>query len=106
LATLTALSAPRILTDLDGYFRCRQCHGLVHASTTEPAYQRALDQAERLWKRLGGTGCAEVDELPPKPPHMHWRTYRRLEAKYEELLDCWAVGAVGSVGVHLDESGT
>jgi hypothetical protein len=59
-------------------------------------------------KRLGGTGSAfDSDELPPKPRYMHWRTYRRLEAKYEELLNRWAVGAAGSVGiVHPDESST
>jgi hypothetical protein len=68
----------------------------------------ALDLADRLWKRLGGTGSAfDSDELPPMPPYMHWRTYRRLEAKYEELLNRWAVSAAGSVGiVHPDESGT
>jgi hypothetical protein len=100
---LTCLKCRRHCRKLYGgqYFRCRQCHGLVHESTREPAYQRALDQADRLWKRLGGTGCAEADELPPKPPHMHWRTYRRLEAKYDELVNRWAVGAAGSVGIVL-----
>ena len=105
---LTCLKCGRRCRTLYGghYFRCRQCHGLVHASKREPAYQRALNQVEKLWKRLGGTGCAEVDEIPPKPRHMHWRTYRRLAAKYEELVNRWAVGAAGSVGVHPDESGT
>jgi hypothetical protein len=85
------------------YFRCRQCHGLVHASTREPAYQRALDQADRLWRRLGGSGSAmDSDEFPQKPPGMHWRTYRRLAAKYEELLNRWAFGAAGRI-VRPDE---
>jgi hypothetical protein len=70
----------------------------VHGSTREPAYQRALDQADRLWKRLGGTGSAfDSDELPPKPLGMHWRTYRRLVAKYEELVSRWALGAAGGI---------
>jgi hypothetical protein len=40
------------------HFRCRQCQGLVHASTREPPYHRALDRAERLRKRLGGAANA------------------------------------------------
>jgi hypothetical protein len=59
-----------------------------------------LDQADRLWKRLGGTGCAfDCDELPPKPPHMHWSTYRRLEAQYEELQNRWVVGAIARLDI-------
>jgi hypothetical protein len=48
----------------------------------------------RSRKRLGGTAF-DGDELPPKPPHMHWRTYHRLEAQYEELQSRWLVGALG-----------
>jgi hypothetical protein len=38
---------------------------------------------------------ASAFELPPKPPRMRWRTYRRVEAKYEELQSRWIVGALG-----------
>jgi hypothetical protein len=87
---LTCLKRRRRCRKLYGgqYFRCRSAAGNV---------QRALYQAERLWRRLGGTGCAEADEIPPKPRHMHWGTYRRLEAKYEELVDRWAVGVAGRI---------
>jgi hypothetical protein len=38
---------------------------------------------------------------------MHWRTYRRIEAQYEQLESRRLVGALGCVGiVHPDESGT
>jgi hypothetical protein len=38
---------------------------------------------------------------------MHWRTYRRLKAKYEQLLNRWIGGMLVSVGiVYPDESGT
>lgn len=82
------------------YFRCRQCHGLVHASTREPSYQRTLDRADRIRKRLCDTwGSAfEGDEFPPKPKRMRWKTYRRLEERYEDLQNQWAVGAMVRFG--------
>jgi DNA-directed RNA polymerase subunit RPC12/RpoP len=91
---LTCLKCGRRCRKIYGgrYFRCRQCHGLVHASTREPAYQRALDRAEGMRKRLGAEwGSAfEGAPLPPKPPRMRWVTYRRLEAQYEEQQNRWA----------------
>jgi hypothetical protein len=83
------------------YFRCRQRHGLVHASTREPSYQRAIDRAEKLRKRLGaGWGSAfEGAPLPPKPQRMRWATYRRLEAKYRELQNRRMVGTLARFGI-------
>jgi hypothetical protein len=49
----------------------------------EPAYQRALDRAEGMLKRLGGAEWGSAFEgapLPPKPPRMRWATYRLPEA--------------------------
>jgi hypothetical protein len=99
---LTCLKCGRRCRKIYGgrYFRCRQCHGLVHASKSEPAYQRALDRANKLQKRLGGTGSAfDSDELPPKPPRMRWATYHRLEAQYEELQNRWMVGVKSRFGI-------
>jgi hypothetical protein len=68
-------------------FRCRQCYGLAYASQRESAFQRALDQADKIAKRLGSPfGCAfDGSGLPPKPKRMRWRTYQRLEKRYEAL---------------------
>jgi DNA-directed RNA polymerase subunit RPC12/RpoP len=100
---LTCLKCGRRCRKIYGgrYFRCRQCHGLVHASTREPAYQRALDRAEGMRKRLGAEwGSAfEGAPLPPKPPRMRWVTYRRLEAQYEEQQNRWAVGVKRRFGI-------
>lgn len=64
-------------------FRCRRCHGLNYESQYAPAYQRASDVANKLRQRVaGGRGEFDGDEFPPKPKGMHWRTYRRLEARY------------------------
>jgi DNA-directed RNA polymerase subunit RPC12/RpoP len=82
------------------YFRCRQCHRLVYASTREPAYQRAMDRADKLRKRLGDKwGSAfEHDEFPAKPPRMRWITYRRLEEQYDDLQRRWVAGAMARLG--------
>jgi hypothetical protein len=58
-------------------------------------FQRALDQADKIAKRLGSTwGCAfDGDSLPPKPKRMRWRTYQRLEERYEALQSQGLAGA-------------
>jgi hypothetical protein len=48
--------------------------------------------AHKLRARLGR--CGGLDEsLPPKPKGMHWRTYRQLEDRDQELKSRWAAGA-------------
>ena len=73
------------------YFRCRRCHHLKYESQFESGYSRAADQAHALRKRLGQTGFLD-DPFPPKPKCMHWKTYKRLEAKDAELQQRWAFG--------------
>ena len=65
-------------------YRCRKCYGLKYRSQCEPAYGRALSQAQNIRERLGGSLCTD-DPFPEKPKGMHWKTYRRLEAKEAEL---------------------
>jgi hypothetical protein len=69
------------------HFRCRRCYGLAYNSQREPDYQRAIDQADKIAKRLGDPfGSAfEGAPLPPKPKRMRWATYRRLEKRYAKL---------------------
>jgi hypothetical protein len=75
------------------YFRCRQCYGLVYASTREPLHQRAIDRADRLRKCVVGVrGAFDGEDFPPKPPRTRWRTYWRLERQYEELQVRWLAG--------------
>jgi hypothetical protein len=78
------------------HFRCRLCYGLRYQSQSEPDYDRAIDQADRIRERLGDTmfTAVEADELPPKPPRMWWQTYRKLQARYAALQRRWKAGAV------------
>jgi hypothetical protein len=77
------------------WFRCRRCYGLAYASQRESYFQRALDQADKIAKRLGDPfGCAfDGSGLPPKPKRMRWRTYARLEERYERLQTGGIAGA-------------
>ncbi len=80
-------------------YRCRRCHGLTYQSQCEPTYQRAIDQADKLRKRVGGErGALDEEPFPPKPKGMHWKTYRRLEERYDALQGAWAVGVMRSIG--------
>jgi hypothetical protein len=74
-------------------FRSRQGwgrHVVAYASQFNDAAGRAHLGQARVKSRL--IGCHDPDEwdLPPKPRWMRWRTYERLEARfdhYEAVLD-------------------
>lgn len=54
------------------YFRCRSCHGLRYASQYVPAYQRAVDRANKIRERSGdhAGNVFNGDAFPPKPPRI------------------------------------
>jgi hypothetical protein len=72
---------------------CRQCCGLIYPSQQEDRASRAMRRAHNIQERLGGRpGFAYP--FPPKPKGMHWRTYRRWEAKAQEAeWQCWGAAA-------------
>lgn len=86
----------RVLYALCG-FRCRVCAGLIHTSQTTHKAGRALLQVQKLRMGLGGSASL-CDPFPDKPKGMHWQTYRRLEAQYEELQTRWTVAAMRRLG--------
>jgi hypothetical protein len=82
-------------------FRCRKCSGLVYQSTRETWGQRALSQADKLAMRMAG-GRRELfdgDEFPEKPKRMRWATYWRLEERFYNLQNMWAVGCMQRLGM-------
>ncbi len=83
------------------HYRCRRCHGLKYESQYEPAYQRAIDQVDKLRARVGGErGAFDEEPFPPKPKGMHWKTYRRLEERYDALQGSWTVGVMQRFGLY------
>ena len=77
-------------------FACRHCLGLSYSSQLEPYYQRALDQADRIRRKLGDTTGISLDQdpFPDKPPRMRWMTYRRLKDRYERLEEQAGAGVI------------
>lgn len=66
-------------------FACRRCKNLTYESQAQRDGYSALNQAERIRKRLGWpAGIAN----PPgtKPRGMHWRTYWRLRAAHDQWV--------------------
>ena len=64
---------------------CRHCYRLAYRCERESVDSRATRQADKLRDRLGwipgilhGNG--------PKPKGMHWRTFERLQAKHDALV--------------------
>ena len=64
---------------------CRHCYRLAYRCERESVDSRATRQADKLRDRLGwipgilhGSG--------PKPKGMHWRTFERLQAKHDALV--------------------
>jgi hypothetical protein len=60
------------------YFLCRHCNDLRYGSQREPPHSRAWARAQRIRRRLGGSGSL-IERFPSKRKGMHWRTYRRLQ---------------------------
>lgn len=67
-------------------FACRRCHGLAYASQHQTPDERALQQADKIRKRLGWPAGVAT---PPgrKPQGMHWKTYNKLIAEYHAYAE-------------------
>ena len=78
-----------------GRFRCRLCRGARYESQYERELLRVCDIRWRIRDRLKerwGTDCG-LDSFPQKPKRMHWRTYKQLKARDEELANRWCLSA-------------
>jgi hypothetical protein len=71
------------------YFACRRCYGLAYQSQCYSPSDRAMTQAGKIRRSLGGSEGIAWD-FPDKPKGMHWRTYERLRERcdrYEAICD-------------------
>ena len=66
------------------HYRCRKCWNLAYQSQNESPLFRALSQAQKYRRRLGGSECTD-DPFPQKPRGMHWRKYDRIRQRGEAL---------------------
>ena len=65
-------------------FACRRCHQLVYPSQRETKGEVAMRRADDVRQKLGwclGLANGKGD----KPKGMHWKTFRQLIAKHDEL---------------------
>ena len=74
-------------------FGSRQTWGrqVAYSSQFQTRCDRALNAAQAIRARLGGSDWAGIDEFdPPRPKWMRWRTYERLidrSREYEAVAD-------------------
>jgi hypothetical protein len=66
---------------------CRRCRQLAYECQREPPHYRALNRAQAIRMKLGGSGSM-ADPFPWKPKGMHWSTYWRLRQIAEEADAC------------------
>jgi hypothetical protein len=80
-------------------FRCRRCRRAGYESQYQSRLLTITDIRWRLRQRLEERGSKVAgllgldDGFPEKPPRMHWRTYRRLEALDRRLGATWGAAA-------------
>jgi hypothetical protein len=47
--------------------------------------------------------AATVNDVPPKPRGMHWRTYDRLADRYADQENRWSVETMRRFGISLSD---
>jgi hypothetical protein len=67
------------------YFACRECYGLGYAMQKEGAGDCAASRANKLRKRLGWD-AGILNGNGGRPKGMHWKTYLRLKAEHDRLV--------------------
>jgi hypothetical protein len=69
-----------------GIFACRHCYQLAYASAREDAGDRATRRADRIRARLGWEPGI-LNGHGGKPKWMRWRTFYRLAAEHDRLVN-------------------
>jgi len=73
-----------ILYGTGKYFFCRGCYDLTYESCNEPDFQRVLNKAYKLKKKLGGE--AGLDSMiADRPKGMHRKTYNKIRTEIIRL---------------------
>jgi len=80
-------------------FACRRCHNFTYTSQNEAPAFRLLSKAQKMHQQLGGDGV--VDDRPPKPKGMHWKTYWRMVEEMEGIHHASLLEAVRRFGMEI-----
>lgn len=73
-----------ILYQRYGYYRCRSCCKLAHASQLECSHYRMINRAYKLLRKIHKDACLMLP-IPEKPKGMHGTTYRRITREVERI---------------------
>jgi hypothetical protein len=76
-----------------GIFACRQCLQLAYPSQREEHDYRAIRQANRIRSKLGWMPGI-INGNGDKPKGMHWKTFERLSAEHDALVQVSLAGMV------------
>ena len=74
-------------------YACRHCHQLAYRTQREQAHDRAGSKADKLRDRLGWQ-AGILNGNGVKPKGMHWRTFDRLEAQHDALVNQTLTGVM------------
>lgn len=80
-----------------GIFACRHCYDLAYPCQRENKCDRLTRRADKIRDRMGW-GPGILNGVEWKPKGMHWRTYERLCAEHEALVD----RAIGMVAIKFN----
>lgn len=84
-----------------GIFACRHCYRLAYPSQRESDYDRAARQADKIRERLGWEPGI-LNGSGGKPKGMRWRTFERLTAEHDALVNESLAGAMRRFGIKID----
>ena len=82
-------------------YACRHCHRLAYRTQREQSHDRACSMADKLRDRLGWE-AGILNGNGSKPKGMHWRTFKRLQARHDDLVNQSLAGMAAKLGISRD----
>ena len=81
-------------------YACRRCHQLAYQCQREAPDDRATRQADKLRCRLGWE-AGILNGNGYKPKGMHWRTFERMEARHDALVNASLMAIAAKMGLAI-----
>ena len=78
-------------------YACTHCHKLAYRTQREQPHDRAGSRADKSRDRLGWE-AGILNGNGEKPKGMHWRTFERLEAEHDTLVNQTLAGVMAKFG--------